>query len=166
MLRRSRPIVGNNDRLHGYIRKLHSKQCTVVLCLGGSVTAGHNAGGFGNAYGTLFKKWLDARYPCLNEDGSVGEHVVKMTMAPSSQSNFVHWNKIEQIEKIDLAFIEFNVVSAVYCYYIMDVLPLFSHHYFLFIFFIKERCLYWQLPACSRRQGRSGQTKTYVNVQN
>jgi hypothetical protein len=124
MLRRSRPIVGNNDRLHGYIRKLHSKRCTVVLCLGGSVTAGHNAGGFENSYGTLFKKWLDARYPCLNEDGSVGKHVVKRTVAPDSQSNFVHWNRIEQIETIDLAFIEFNVVSAVYCYYIMDSLAI------------------------------------------
>ena len=36
MLRQSRPVVGNTERLHAYIKKLHSKQCTTVLFLGGS----------------------------------------------------------------------------------------------------------------------------------
>ena len=36
MLRRSRPIVGNTQRLHSYLNKLRSKQCTTVLFLGGS----------------------------------------------------------------------------------------------------------------------------------
>ena len=36
MLRQSRPVVGNTQRLHAYIKKLHSKQCTTVLFLGGS----------------------------------------------------------------------------------------------------------------------------------
>lgn len=36
MLRQSRPVVGNTQRLHAYIKKLQSKQCTTVLFLGGS----------------------------------------------------------------------------------------------------------------------------------
>ena len=36
MLRRSRPVVGNTQRLHAYLKKLQSKQCTTVLFLGGS----------------------------------------------------------------------------------------------------------------------------------
>jgi hypothetical protein len=38
MIRQSRPIIGNTERLHAYIKKLHSKKCTSVLFLGGSVT--------------------------------------------------------------------------------------------------------------------------------
>ena len=78
MLRRSRPIIGNNDRLHMYIKKLHSQQCTVVLFLGGSVTDGHNVrGGEGQAYPRYFWFWLNHKYPCVNVDGSPGEHQVK-----------------------------------------------------------------------------------------
>jgi hypothetical protein len=40
MLRRSRPVIGNNHRLHAYLRKLHSGKCTTVLFMGGSVTRG------------------------------------------------------------------------------------------------------------------------------
>jgi len=36
MLRQSRPVVGNTQRLHAYLKKLQSKQCTTVLFLGGS----------------------------------------------------------------------------------------------------------------------------------
>jgi len=36
MLRQSRPVVGNTQRLHTYLKKLQSKQCTTVLFLGGS----------------------------------------------------------------------------------------------------------------------------------
>lgn len=36
MLRQSRPVVGNTERLHQYVRKLHSKKCTTVVFLGGS----------------------------------------------------------------------------------------------------------------------------------
>lgn len=50
MMRRSRPIVGNTERLHAYIQKLRDKRCTSVLFLGGSVTNGHNAKGPMNAY--------------------------------------------------------------------------------------------------------------------
>jgi hypothetical protein len=38
MIRQSRPIIGNTERLHAYIKKLHSKKCTSVLFMGGSVT--------------------------------------------------------------------------------------------------------------------------------
>ena len=40
MLRRTRPIVGNNQRLHMYLQKLHRKQCTTAIFMGGSVTRG------------------------------------------------------------------------------------------------------------------------------
>ena len=40
MIRRTRPIVGNNQRLHMYLQKLHRKQCTTVIFMGGSVTRG------------------------------------------------------------------------------------------------------------------------------
>mmetsp|Transcript_31225 Transcript_31225/g.66478 ORF Transcript_31225/g.66478 Transcript_31225/m.66478 type:complete len:199 (+) Transcript_31225:41-637(+) len=38
MLRQSRPIVGNTERLHLYLRKLRTGQCTKVLYMGGSGT--------------------------------------------------------------------------------------------------------------------------------
>ena len=49
MLRKSRPIIGNTDRLHTYIQKLRDCICTTVLFIGGSVTEGHNGGGVNNA---------------------------------------------------------------------------------------------------------------------
>ena len=36
MLRQSRPIVGNTQRLHSYLKKVRSKICTTVVFLGGS----------------------------------------------------------------------------------------------------------------------------------
>ena len=36
MLRQSRPVVGNTQRLHLYLKKLHSKQCTKLVFMGGS----------------------------------------------------------------------------------------------------------------------------------
>ena len=113
MLRRSRPIIGNNERLHAYIKKLHSKQCTTVLFLGGSVTDGHNVrGGSHNAYPQHFLFWLNAKYPCLNADGSKGRHQIKKTHAQNSQTHFIHWSTVSQLERIDLVFLEFNIVSA------------------------------------------------------
>jgi hypothetical protein len=112
MLRRSRPIVGNNERLHAYIKKLHSKQCTVVLFLGGSITDGHNVrGGFEMAYPKHFWFWLNDKYPCVNEDGSEGKHSIKRTFAQNSQTHFIHWSSVSELDKIDLVFLEFNVVS-------------------------------------------------------
>lgn len=40
MLQQSRPIKGNTERLHSFIRKLRNKVCTTVVVSGGSVTAG------------------------------------------------------------------------------------------------------------------------------
>lgn len=77
MLKRSRPIIGNTERLHAYIRKLQSQQCTVVLFLGGSVTDGHHVKGrSAEAYPAHFMSWLNAQYPCLKDDGSAGRHVM------------------------------------------------------------------------------------------
>ena len=50
VLRRSRPVVGNTERVRGFLRKLRGGRCTASIMLGGSVTAGHNAGGPGVAY--------------------------------------------------------------------------------------------------------------------
>lgn len=36
MLRQSRPVIGNTQRLHSYLEKLRNKECTTVLFLGGS----------------------------------------------------------------------------------------------------------------------------------
>lgn len=109
MLRQSRPIVGNTQRLHGYLKKLHIKQCTTVLFLGGSVTDGHNAGGDKNAYPKFFVEWLNAKYPCVKKDGSPGMHEMKKTHAQNSQTHFIHWSMVSEIQEIDLVFIEFNV---------------------------------------------------------
>ena len=110
MLKRSRPIIGNTERLHAYIRKLQSKQCTVILFLGGSVTDGHHVKGrSAEAYPAHFTNWLNAKYPCLKEDGSPGEHEWKKTHAQNSQTHFIHWSMVSEIDRIDLVFIEFNV---------------------------------------------------------
>jgi hypothetical protein len=110
MLKRSRPIIGNTERLHAYIRKLQSKQCTVVLFLGGSVTDGHHVkGGSSEAYPVHFLIWLNARYPCVDVDGKPGYHEMKKTHAQNSQTHFVFWSMVSDIERIDLVLIEFNV---------------------------------------------------------
>lgn len=109
MIRQSRPIIGNTERLHAYINKLHSKQCTSVLFLGGSVTGGHNAKGEKNAFPRHFMDWINTRYPCRNEDGSLGEHQIKKTHAQNSQTHFIHWSMVSEIDQIDLVFIEFCV---------------------------------------------------------
>eukprot|EP00804_Cyclotella_cryptica_P014946 CCRYP_000568-RA/>CCRYP_000568-RA protein AED:0.06 eAED:0.03 QI:0/0/0/1/1/1/2/0/536 len=109
MLQRSRPVIGNTQRLHFYINKLHSKQCTIVLILGGSVTDGHNAGGPKNAYPKHFIDWLNEKYPCVADDGSPGHHELKKTHAQNSQSNFILWSTVEGFQRIDLAIIESNI---------------------------------------------------------
>lgn len=109
MIRQSRPIIGNTERLHAYIEKLHDKHCTSVLFMGGSITAGHNARGPENAFPKHFIDWLNERYPCQNDDGTMGVHEMKRTHAQNSQTHFIHWSMVEGIDRIDLVFIEFNV---------------------------------------------------------
>ncbi|KAL7538848.1 hypothetical protein ACHAXR_011284 [Thalassiosira sp. AJA248-18] len=109
MLRQSRPVVGNTQRLHSYLKKLQSKSCTTVLFLGGSVTAGHNGGGPINAYPRKFMDWLNARYPCLAKNGTVGNHVYKKTQAADSMSHFIFWETVTFIDEFDLVLIEFNI---------------------------------------------------------
>lgn len=146
MLRRSRPIIGNNDRLHAYIKKLHAKQCTIVLFLGGSVTDGHNVrGGAEQAYPRFFQFWLNQRYPCINEDGSPGQHDIKKTHAQNSQTHFIHWSMVSEIEKIDLVFIEFNIVRGIYLV-VMSITSVrigcLSLNENSFCLFLLERCVY------------------------
>lgn len=109
MIRQSRPIIGNTDRLHAYIKKLHNQKCTSVLFLGGSVTGGHNAKGAQNAFPRHFMDWLNIRYPCRNADGSLGKHQMKKTHAQNSQTHFIHWSMVSEIDQIDLVFVEFCV---------------------------------------------------------
>ncbi|KAL9189237.1 hypothetical protein ACHAXT_011727 [Thalassiosira profunda] len=109
MLRQSRPVVGNVERLHAYLRKLQSGQCTTVLVLGGSISAGHHVKGRKNAYTYNFIEWLNERYPCRLDGGSKGEHEFKKTHASNSQRHFTSWSMVDGIERFDLVIFEFNV---------------------------------------------------------
>lgn len=121
MLRQSRPVVGNTERLHLYLQKLQAKKCTTVLFLGGSVTAGHNGGGPDNAYPRRFIDWLNARYPCKanssssssknnnNETAAVGKHKYRKTHAVDSVTHFMFWQTVTSVEEFDLVLIEFNI---------------------------------------------------------
>lgn len=111
MLRQSRPVVGNVQRLHAYLRKLQSKQCTTVLILGGSISDGHHVkGGATFAYPQNFVHWLNERYPCLEPNGKTrGEHQWKKTYASNSQRHFTSWAMVSGIESFDLVILEFNV---------------------------------------------------------
>ena len=125
MLRQSRPVVGNTERLHLYLQKLQAKKCTTVLFLGGSVTAGHNGGGPDNAYPRRFIDWLNARYPCKanssssssssssknnnNETAAVGKHKYRKTHASDSVTHFMFWQTVTSVEEFDLVLIEFNI---------------------------------------------------------
>ncbi|KAL7553255.1 hypothetical protein ACHAWF_017550 [Thalassiosira exigua] len=112
MLRQSRPIVGNVKRLHAYLEKLQRGECTSVLFMGGSVTRGHGAGGMSHAYPKFFVQWLNEMYPCHGTDGGKGEHVAKHTNAQNSQTHFISWSLISNLDRIDLAIMEFNVNDA------------------------------------------------------
>jgi len=113
MLRQSRTITGNIERLHAYLKKLQSQQCTTILFLGGSVTKGHKAGGYMNSYPKFFLDWLNARHPCM-ENGIIGNHEAKFTSssAHSSQEIVVNWPVVNGIESFDLVFLEFNINDA------------------------------------------------------
>ena len=105
MLRSSRPIVGNTERLHHFIRKLSAGRCTTVLIMGGSVSGGHNVrGGPKNAYPQVFIEWLNERYPCEG-----GSHTFKKTHATNSPTHFSAWGMVESIPAFDLVLLEFNV---------------------------------------------------------
>eukprot|EP00985_Skeletonema_marinoi_P021889 scaffold13677_cov138-Skeletonema_marinoi.AAC.3 len=114
MLRQSRPIIGNTQRLHAYLEKLRNKQCTTVLFLGGSVTDGHNAGGAKNAYPKLFMDWLNEAFSCVSVNGTMGKHeyIPSLPGIKNSQTAFLYFDWIDRIEKLDLVFTEFNVNDA------------------------------------------------------
>ena len=114
MLRKSRPIVGNTQRLHAYLRKLQSKQCTTVLILGGSISAGHHVNNpEAKAYPARLIEWLNKRYPCKEKlkDGNsiIGKHQYKKIHAQNSQTHMIAWSTIENIESFDMVIFEFNV---------------------------------------------------------
>ena len=114
MLRRSRPVAGNNERLHAYLRKLRAGRCTTVLVIGGSVSGGHHVRNKAtNAYPPLFVEWLNARYPCLSREGTAaqegGRHRFRDTPASSSQSHFSFLADPGRVGDFDLVLIELNV---------------------------------------------------------
>ena len=121
MLRRSRPIVGNTQRMRTYLNKLRAGRCTTVLFMGGSVTRGHGAGGHRGAYPKLFVDWLNACYPCTEAAATVdaknesmaaasNRHVAKLTNAQNSQTHFTIWSHVADMSGgIDLVLMEFNV---------------------------------------------------------
>eukprot|EP00571_Detonula_confervacea_P008091 CAMPEP_0172319014 /NCGR_PEP_ID=MMETSP1058-20130122/36519_1 /TAXON_ID=83371 /ORGANISM="Detonula confervacea, Strain CCMP 353" /LENGTH=514 /DNA_ID=CAMNT_0013033957 /DNA_START=335 /DNA_END=1879 /DNA_ORIENTATION=- len=112
MLRQSRPIIGNNQRLHFFLKKLQKQQCTTVVFMGGSITRGHGAGGPSKAYPPLFVQWLNEQYPCLNNNnGTRGVHIGKRTTAQNSQTSFIGW-PLDHYDEIDLVLLEFNVNDA------------------------------------------------------
>mmetsp|Transcript_13187 Transcript_13187/g.26784 ORF Transcript_13187/g.26784 Transcript_13187/m.26784 type:complete len:592 (-) Transcript_13187:14-1789(-) len=137
MLKKSRPVIGNSQRLHIFLKKLHSKQCTSVLFMGGSVTAGHNSRGRLNAsFPKFFMDWLNERYPCENADRTRGSHLTKRTQQNNAQTHFVSWSQISQIETLDLVIMEFNVNDS----------------------FIDK------MPHAMEDKGPEGSTKDYISV--
>lgn len=110
MLRRSRPVVGNVQRLHTYLQKLQDGKCTNIFTFGGSVTAGHNVGGPHNSYPRHFIDWLNAKYPCVNATGQPGLHEHYSVSALSSQHAISSWQQMQSLEvPLDLVIIEYNV---------------------------------------------------------
>ena len=133
MLRKSRPIIGNTDRLHTYIQKLRDGICTTVLFIGGSVTEGHNGGGVNNAYPKHFMDWLNEKYPCKKpintsstnttttttpltpqnkNEGPMHIYLKTPASISNSETHFGHMNSITSLGNIDIIFIEFNVGDA------------------------------------------------------
>ena len=108
LLRRSRPVVGNTDRFHAYLRKVKAGVCTKILFAGGSVTRGHNGGGPENAYPKKFMEWLNAKHPCeggthTRVDGSYGGVDLQHLFGSFA---------IDNQPEFDLMMVEFNVNDA------------------------------------------------------
>eukprot|EP00581_Thalassiosira_minuscula_P011702 CAMPEP_0183718108 /NCGR_PEP_ID=MMETSP0737-20130205/11454_1 /TAXON_ID=385413 /ORGANISM="Thalassiosira miniscula, Strain CCMP1093" /LENGTH=541 /DNA_ID=CAMNT_0025947601 /DNA_START=302 /DNA_END=1923 /DNA_ORIENTATION=+ len=109
MLRQSRPVIGNTQRLHAYLEKLQSRKCTKIIFIGGSVTAGHNAGGVKAAYPEPFIEWLNTKFPCSEKNGTHGRHEYETMPAHGSLALFVKWPAVALIKELDLVVIEENV---------------------------------------------------------
>ncbi|KAL7545010.1 hypothetical protein ACHAWF_008383 [Thalassiosira exigua] len=109
MLRRSRPVVGNAQRLWHYLEKLRSRKCTTILFMGGSVTHGRAAPGVNSSYPELFIRFLNERYPCATADGDLG-HALQRTRGRDSLSHFTLWEgDANSVAEFDLAVLEFNI---------------------------------------------------------
>lgn len=98
--------MGNVERLHGFLRKLTAGQCTHIVVFGGSVTAGHNAGGANTAYPKIFLLWLNARWPCK----AVGGHTVHVSAhgGYGIHNTFQNW-LFNLPGVVDLMLVEGNV---------------------------------------------------------
>eukprot|EP00584_Thalassiosira_punctigera_P008588 CAMPEP_0172535506 /NCGR_PEP_ID=MMETSP1067-20121228/7485_1 /TAXON_ID=265564 ORGANISM="Thalassiosira punctigera, Strain Tpunct2005C2" /NCGR_SAMPLE_ID=MMETSP1067 /ASSEMBLY_ACC=CAM_ASM_000444 /LENGTH=588 /DNA_ID=CAMNT_0013320443 /DNA_START=212 /DNA_END=1978 /DNA_ORIENTATION=- len=138
MLRQSRPVIGNTKRLHSYLKKLRSGECTTVLVLGGSVSAGHHVRRpEENSYPQIFVDWLNARYPCRARSGAAGTHErKKIRGASNSQTHMASWSAVDEMRAFDLVILEFNV----------------NDH------FISD------LPHATEDKGPLGDTKEYISL--
>ena len=70
MLRRSRPVVGNVERLRLLGAKLRAGRCVHMLVIGASVSMGRNVGGVNAAWHARYIDYLNARYPCKASSSS------------------------------------------------------------------------------------------------
>eukprot|EP00956_Cyclotella_meneghiniana_P015164 scaffold23001_cov46-Cyclotella_meneghiniana.AAC.4 len=91
VMRRSRPVIGNTERIHGFINKLLQGKCMNVLFVGGSVTFAFPRGKDGSlvqGYHLWFVKWLNERYPCNGGEHKLSIHGPGGTDAAYAVSNF------------------------------------------------------------------------------
>ena len=110
-LRASRLNVGDVQLVRQFLRRVQSKQCTSVLVLGGSISAGHGVGGLPGAYPTRFAKWLNDAFPCTSAaTGGRGRHKLVNRAVPATGSNY-WFSKVAQFASmpIDLVLVEFSI---------------------------------------------------------
>ena len=110
-LRASRLNVGDVQLVRRFLRRVQTKQCTRVLVLGGSISAGHGVGGLPNAYPTRFTKWLNDAFPCASAaTGGRGRHKLVNRAVPATGSNY-WFSKVSQFAStpFDLVLVEFSI---------------------------------------------------------
>ena len=97
VMRRSRTIVGNTERLHTFVRKLLAGQCTSLLFVGGSVSHGKRNEKTVElvdiTYYTEFTKYLNEAYPC---SGGAGQHTFK-AHAPGGTDSAYAWHNWQNL---------------------------------------------------------------------
>lgn len=111
MVRRSRTVVGNTDRLHRMLRRVQAGRCIRVMILGGSVSHGYNVGGYDKSWGTLLINWLNVAHPCSL--GMSGEHEVLYRTVGGVGSIFAinNWDSLIRpgTQNVDMIVVEYAV---------------------------------------------------------
>lgn len=113
LLRKSRPFVGNVDRFHRVLQKIHRGECIVWGVLGGSVTVGHNMGGPRRGiFPNVIQNWLNYRYPCKKNGVRSVHERVEFRYAPGVLFGFENFEAIfdpHAVPVLDLVLVEWNV---------------------------------------------------------